>query len=128
MTTREANLIERYRQEGMGAKKIAAELKLPLNTIKSYLRRHPAEEADLYCLQCGKAIKQLRGTREKKFCSDKCRLDWWHKHQEQLQRKTTEQVCAFCGKTFATHKKDQRFCSRLCYGNSMRKEALTNVS
>lgn len=128
MTTKEANLIEKCRREGMGAKKIACEVGLPLNTIKSYLRRHPTIATDLFCLQCGKRIVQPDGTRLKKFCSDKCRLAWWHDHPEKLRRSTTERLCAYCGQPFTTHKKDQRFCSRTCYAGSMRKEATANVS
>lgn len=125
MTTREAILIEKCRQEGMGAKRIASEVGVSLNTIKSYLRRHPM---GVVCRHCGKGITQPVKAREKKFCSDKCRLAWWHEHQRELNRSTTEKLCAFCGMSFTTHKKDQRFCSRTCYSASRRKEVASNVT
>lgn len=123
MTSQQEKLINSYRREGLGYKKIATLLDLPANTVKTYIRRHPLENEPSYCLQCGVPIKQLPHTREKKFCSDSCRLTWWHEHPNQLNRTTTEFVCGHCGRTFSTHKKAQRFCSRHCYGDSMRKEA-----
>ena len=42
MTEAEKLKIHKLRQEGLGYKKIAAALALPVNSVKTYLRRHPA--------------------------------------------------------------------------------------
>ena len=44
MTEAEKLRIHKFRQEGLGYKKIAAALALPVNSVKTYLRRHPAGE------------------------------------------------------------------------------------
>ena len=43
---------------------IAGETGLPVNTVKSYLRRHPVE-AQSVCLQCGKSVIQAPHRKEK---------------------------------------------------------------
>ena len=44
MTEAEKLRIHKLSQEGLGYKKIAAALALPVNSVKTYLRRHPAGE------------------------------------------------------------------------------------
>ena len=121
MTANEIALINVYRREGLGYKKIAVLLNLPANTIKTYIRRHPLETVDRVCLQCGRHLSQKPRTREMKFCSDLCRANWWRSHQHLIKRTMAERVCLQCGKPYQTHKKDQQFCSRACYADSMRK-------
>ena len=122
MTTQEVILINNYRRQGLGYKKIAAILELPANSVKTYIRRHPLDETSCGCLNCGAPIEQTLHHRPRKYCSDRCRLAWWHTHQSQLNRSMDERTCTYCGRTYSTHKKAQRFCSRECYANSMRKE------
>ena len=83
------------RKEGLTYKEIAEELKMPVGTVKSYLSRcraKPKEHIEEVvvkeekeepivcqnyenkCLCCG---KELTGNRNKKFCSDYCRLRYW---------------------------------------------------
>lgn len=56
--------IQELRLQGAGYRKIAKEMGLSENTIKSYCRRHPLieQKGDLehvhYCLQCNKVIDQ----------------------------------------------------------------------
>ena len=79
--------IDKLRFQGYGYKKIARLLRLSENTIKSYCRRHPFDKTQKVCLQCGKPIENTPHKREKKFCSDECRLDWWNSHPELINRK-----------------------------------------
>ena len=44
MTETEKLKISKLRRDGLGYKKIAAVLDLPVNSVKTYLRRHPADE------------------------------------------------------------------------------------
>ena len=121
MTANEISKINAYRIDGLGYKKIAALLGLSVNTVKTYMRRNPLPSASCVCLQCGKLFTQTPHAREKKFCSDACRMAWWRSHQHLIKRTTTEQVCRHCGKRYQTHKKGQQYCSRACYADSMRK-------
>ena len=92
------------RQQGKGAAEIAETLNLPLNTVKSYLRRHPEADASRVCPQCGKPVAQKEGRKEKKFCSDKCRNQWWNSHQSEIKKEAYYTlVCQFCGKEFESY-------------------------
>ena len=123
MTANEIMLINTYRRQGLGYKKISVIMNLPANTVKTYIRRHPLEEGACACINCGAPITLTAHHRPRKYCSDQCRLAWWHEHQDELKRTRTERHCAYCGEPFTTHKKNQRFCSRACYADSMRREA-----
>ena len=93
-----------FKSKGTAIKKIAIMLGLPINTVKSYCRRHSQNEnASTYengfCKNCGTPVKQLPNRKEKKFCSDKCRIDWWLKHVAEHKTKTQQEVkCRLCGK------------------------------
>ena len=58
MTTHETILINNYRRQGLGYKKIAAIMELPPNSVKTFIRRHPLEEDACGCLNCGAPIEQ----------------------------------------------------------------------
>lgn len=70
--------IERMRMDGYGPTRIAHELDLSINTVKSYIRRHPSLKNAVYCLQCGRAVSQAPGRKQKKFCSNTCRSRYWN--------------------------------------------------
>lgn len=72
--------IERMRMDGYGPTRIARELGLSVNTVKSHIRRNPSLRNAVYCLQCGRAVSQTPGRRKKKFCSNTCRSQYWN-HQ-----------------------------------------------
>ena len=89
MTNEQTILISRLMKDGMGYRKIAAELDLPVNSVKSWCRRHPREEGDAnHCMMCGKEISSTPHKRVRKFCSDKCRYAWWSAHPEKRKNKT----------------------------------------
>ena len=65
------------------------------------------------CLECGEAIYQNPKGRKKRFCSDACRLRWWHEHRD-MSKTAKETKCAACGREFVTDRV-QKYCSHACY-------------
>lgn len=126
MTTKQENQIHLLRSEGKGYTAIANLLGLSVNTVKSYCRRNNLQgvrsggnsnEAHAFCKQCGAELPQASGQKERKFCSDECRMKWWNSHQEQVERKAIYNfTCANCGKPFTAYGNAHRkYCSHACY-------------
>ena len=81
MTISDKRKIEAYRESGMPYSEIAETLSLPLNTVKSYCKRHNlggrrerTAENILLCKQCGEGVPQTPHRKAKIFCSDKCSI------------------------------------------------------
>lgn len=126
MTETEKLRIHKLRQEGLGYKKIAAALDLPVNSIKTYLRRHPNIEGAAavpdFCEMCGKPIAQAPHRKRRRFCSDSCRISWWNAHPDKGGKRTLHTfTCAYCGLTFQSYARVRRYCSRPCYAAARRK-------
>lgn len=95
MTNEERMRIVELQRQGYGYKKIATITGLPQNTVKSYCSRHPvvgtdSTERDGLCRNCKKPLEQTPHKRQKKFCSDACRMAWWNAHPEKVERKAFE--------------------------------------
>ncbi|MHB1652329.1 MAG: RNA polymerase subunit sigma-70 [Desulfitobacteriaceae bacterium] len=121
--------IKQMRGEGFSYSKIAATLGISENTVKSFCRRHNlggigmgnANQADgVLCCHCGMPLTHTVGAKQKRFCSDKCRMAWWNTHPEAVMRKALYPfTCAHCGTVFESYgNKKRRYCSRTCYGKS----------
>lgn len=119
MTNKDKSLISELRTKGLGYKAIAKQLNLPVSSISSYLQRKKENESlnSCKCKNCGLKLKQTPGHRQKVFCSDKCRMNWWTNHPEMKTSKiVTECKCAMCNKTFIVNRrKVKKFCSWNCY-------------
>ena len=120
MTNQEIVLVNKLRDEGYGYKKIATETGLSLNTIKSFLKRNDETNQIKkigFCENCHKEMKQLDGKKIKRFCSDACRMAWWKKHPEAVNRKANYVfTCPTCKKKFISYgNKTRKYCSRECY-------------
>ena len=120
--------IRNLREAGLGYKKIAEQMQLSENTVKTYCRRHglggnmasqiPTQSTEAHvCLCCGAAVKQNPGRKEKKFCSDKCRRQWWKEHDYCIDRKAYYTLtCYECGNKFKSYgNKNRKYCSHNCY-------------
>lgn len=121
--------ITSLRHKGYGYDRIAQALGLSKNTVKSWCRRNHltgaeientaevADQAPTFCLTCGKPIMKTPGKREKKFCSDACRMKWWNSHQDQVKRKAIYSfICPCCHKPFTAYGNSKRkYCSHACY-------------
>lgn len=124
MTVQEKTEISTLRSQGLGYKKIGQLLGISVDTIKTFCRRNnisgspdsffPREDS---CLTCGKAIVQIPGRKKKKFCTDKCRNQWWNSHLDKVNRKATYHfTCLFCKKAFTVYGNSRRkYCCHQCY-------------
>ena len=106
--------IIRLRSEGQSFGKIAAALELSVNTVKSFCSRNKDSRL---CYCCGTPIIQPPHTRQKKFCSNRCRMKWWYAHKDDVNRRAIyDFTCACCGQQFQAYGNDHRkYCSRACY-------------
>lgn len=124
MTDLQKRKINILRNNGLGYKKIAAELGVSENTVKSYCRKYqPEKGGGDVCQYCGIPIKQTPHRKTKRFCSDKCRNAWWSAHPE--MRKIPKQYthrCAYCGAEFGSDRPVSRYCSLACSGKAKRRE------
>ncbi len=124
MTDNERKEVEKLRRVGLGYKKIASILDISINTVKSFCRRNNLlspiqnDENNKKYLYCSIIIKQHPNRKEKKFCSDKCRMKWWNVKRK--DRKATNTFkCLYCGVDFSVYGNAHRkFCSHECYINS----------
>lgn len=124
MTDEQRSQIIHLRESGNGYKKIAQILSMSEGTVKSFCIRNNIQRAEIQisdderrCLFCGKAVRQNPKRKAKKFCSDKCRMDWWNAHLDQVERKANyEFVCPVCKKTFTVYgNANRKYCSHECY-------------
>ena len=126
MTDNQKMLIQIYRENGMSYKKIADTLSVSINTVKRNglggVRTTVTVTDEVMvkaCECCGKPVSQNPGRKQKRFCSDSCRNQWWNTHLKDVNRKANyECVCECCGKTFSSYgNKNRKYCSHSCYIN-----------
>ena len=125
MTNAERDYIIRYRQSGKSCAEIARILGLSANTVKSFCQRNsivpiaPNTQASLptlsetVCLCCGEKVTQQPHRKPKRFCSDACRLRWWHAHRD-MEKNAVDRRCFYCGRVFRSSR-EQKYCSHACY-------------
>lgn len=115
----ENNKIKELILKGYGYKRIATELSLSPNTVKSYIKRNPMDslvsEQLSVCLCCGKKLVHTPGKKKKKYCSVICKDKWKNNHSVKKDGKLRLN-CEFCGKVFYAYpSRKTRYCSRDCY-------------
>ena len=133
MTEQQAKQIREKREQGIGYRSIGLVTGLSRDVVRNFcktrglaglgsvLTKNIQEQVMLgkACLYCGKAIEQPWTGRPKKFCSEKCRREWWKGHPEQINRKETAlypMTCSRCGKSFFSYgNKTRKYCSHECY-------------
>ena len=123
MTAEQKGHVIQLRGNGKSYNEISKALGISVNTIKSFCRRAcvDGQSKDIKsvgtCKQCGIFIKSKIGYKQRKFCSETCRVTWWNAHPDQVNRKANYTfTCANCGKTFAAYGNQHRkYCSHACY-------------
>ena len=105
---------------GQSYSEIAKELSLSRNTVKSICQRNK-NTSEVFCKYCGKSMKQRKGRKQKNFCSDKCRANWWYETQKKTQ--SIELICENCGDKFISYgNPNKHYCSRKCYCEHVKQE------
>ena len=118
MTEKEKRTILDMRAAGKQYKEISAELGIAVSALKVFVHLQKHDDARR-CEQC-KRVLPKDARRTQRFCSDKCRNDWWYGHRGELQgERLTSFVCAVCGKGFTSYK-NAKYCSRACFYASRR--------
>ncbi len=125
MTNEQKERITAMRQDGIGYKRIAKAIELPLSTVQSFCRRAnvTASETAVYdeyhCRQCGKVLIQANNAKRRKFCSEECRVKWWTLHPCSKNGNTKSNrtaICTNCGRPFTAYGKGiRKYCSHACY-------------
>lgn len=104
MTEKEKRTILDMRAAGKQYKEISAELGIEVSALKVFVHRQKHTDVRL-CAQCKKALPK-DAQKTQRFCSDKCRNDWWYSHQSELHgKRLTVFACVVCGKRFTSYKK-----------------------
>lgn len=128
MTNNEKEKIKVLREKGYSYSKIAVTLDISENTVKAFCRRNnlggvrasrvnPKIEGNIKCKQCERELEQREKGARKKFCSDKCRRQWWKEHDYCIDRKAYYTLtCYECGNKFKSYgNKNRKYCSHNCY-------------
>ena len=97
MTEKENRTILDMRAAGKQYNEISAELGIEVSALKVFVHRQKHKDVRR-CEQC-KKVPPKDARKTQRFCSDKCRNDWWYSHQGELQgERLTTFVCAVCGR------------------------------
>ena len=126
MTTAQKQRIKFLRGKAESYAAIADDLGISENTVKSFCRRKNIDVAikqeqsvaTKNCANCGCPLRHTPGSKQKRFCSDNCRMAWWNAHPEAVDRMAVYRfVCPICGESFEAYgNANRKYCSRACFG------------
>ena len=122
MINSEKERLKLLREKGYSYSKISKILSISENTIKSFCRRNKLnivreKIVSEKCKQCGNDYENNHKGPNKKFCSDRCRREWWKDHDYCICKKAYYKlICCECGQEFQSYgNKDRKYCSHDCY-------------
>ena len=122
MTEEHKKIIRELRRELVPYSVIAKQLGLNVNSVKMFSYRNGLHTSAIkgtahLCLNCGKVLKASR-THPRKYCSNKCKLEYWRGHRIKPSDKLVETRCTMCGRTIKDYASAKRkYCSLECYYN-----------
>ncbi|MDY0316135.1 MAG: hypothetical protein RBQ63_00005 [Acholeplasmatales bacterium] len=73
--------INELRELGYGYKKIANELNTSVSVVRYACNKQNEDGPVGYCEHCGKEMQFIKGKKRKRFCSDRCRWEWWNEYR-----------------------------------------------
>lgn len=108
------------RNKGLSYRNISKSLNISIGTIKSVCSRSKFKVVDIvpvYCKNCGALVNQSQTGRKKKFCNDECRMTWWNKNTNKVERRSYYlRKCAYCGREFERYGRAKaKYCCHACY-------------
>ena len=131
MTDLQAAQVKEMRLKGMGYRAIAETLGLSRDIVRNHCKANgmngyvaatvknlqEREGQGGICICCGKETVQAGTGRTRKFCSEKCRRQWWKTHpQEGNHKSLCTKKCAYCGTEFSFYgSRHPKYCSHECY-------------
>ena len=86
------------------------------------------------CPVCGQVFETPGRGRPKRFCSEKCRTYYHHKHPNPVNWTSTRiAVCPICGAEFQAsreYSRKRKYCSRACAnrGRTLEKKGMLNIT
>lgn len=109
----------------IGYAEIARQLSIPNSTVKSFVYRHKEMIDEVLtkdrngiriCPQCSGIVPKMK-YKPRRFCSDECRIRYWHEHRTELQYQAPARYyCQNCHKPFLDYVgKGRKYCSHPCY-------------
>lgn len=108
------------RNQGLSFREISKRLGISRSTIFSICKK--ANEGQHQCCKnCGILLKQSSGHRQKVFCSDKCRKEFWRNNRSNYAINNYA-TCLTCGKEFLYHdSRVRKYCSLNCMYDGKKK-------
>lgn len=101
------------RNQGLSYREISKRLGISRSTIFSICKK-ANEEQHQCCKNCNILLKQSSGHRQKVFCSDKCRKEFWRKNRSNYTINNYS-TCLTCGNEFLYHdSRIRKYCSLNC--------------
>lgn len=133
MTEQQSAQIFNLRTQGLGYRTIASAVGLSRDSVRNHCKSRSMggygtaasknveqmKECGEICSLCGGPLAQPKTGRPKRFCSDKCRREWWKAHPDLVkhsQESSYELVCVRCETAFISYgNKSRKYCSHDCY-------------
>ena len=115
MKANDKKRIQELREAGLTYKEIADETGIAFGTVKMFFQRQKDKPAVQRCEQCRRPLRQDVSRAGRRFCSDKCRIQWWTAHPDSMSSNAKHNfTCAGCGKTVIS-RRPGKYCTRACY-------------
>lgn len=117
MTAEQKIQIIELRKQGKSIKEIADETGVNESPIKKQLAAF--KELGSYCICCGTPIPKSK-YKPRKYCSAKCKFEYYKLHPEVTTKKTYHRlICQCCQREFLSYAKAKRkYCSKSCASKS----------